>query len=167
MFDCIVIARNPDATARTLACLVEGVVAGVIARATIATDASSNELERIADAAGCDLAKGFSELPGLAKTAHALVFSDGAMPGPGWPERLMAEIARRGPPERDVAWWFRPETALEQLRLRLALGVGRSASLGCGALVPRGRLVASAGGGRVKAKGGDRIADVPGGRLSS
>jgi hypothetical protein len=167
MFDCIVIARNPDATARTLACLVEGVVAGVIARATIAVETPSEELDRIADVSGCDVAQGFANLASQAHTPHALVFADGALPAPGWPKRLMAEIARKGLPERDVAWWFRPEAALENLRLRLALGTGRSASLGCGALLPRGRLVASAGGGRVKAKGGDRIANVPGGRLSA
>ncbi|MGL5116387.1 MAG: hypothetical protein ACRC7G_12160 [Beijerinckiaceae bacterium] len=166
MFDCIILARTPEATARTLACLVEGVVAGTILRATLVAEQPSPAFSQISDAAGCDLAISIAGRSAHATTPHVLLFADGAMPQPGWPERLLAEMSRRGAPVADAAWWLRPESSLDLLKLQLALALRRSASPRNGVLAPRTRLTEIAQSHRVRARGSDRMIGITSARLT-
>jgi hypothetical protein len=86
MFDAVIFSgRDPEAAARTMACLVEGVVEGMLQRVLVVSRETSAELEKLADASGCRLEQGVAadKLPSVLavhlETPHILAFDAGAL----------------------------------------------------------------------------------------
>jgi hypothetical protein len=147
MFDAVVIAgADAEPAARTFATLVEGVVEGVVRRATLVSHADNAGLRALADAAGCrtilGIARGgFGEaLDGRLETAHVIALAAGALLPPDWPTRLRQDLQRRGPPPPDAGLAFRPERLAARLRVTAALTSRSRLPLGHGALAPRAAL---------------------------
>lgn len=147
MFDAVIISdADPEPAARTFATLVEGVVEGVVRRATLLSSHDVPGLRTLADAAGCRLALGIpsadfgAELKAHLETPHVIALQAGALLPTGWPNRLRQELQRRGAPPADAGLAFRPERLLARFGV-LATLVGRGRlPLRHGALVPRGAL---------------------------
>jgi hypothetical protein len=149
MFDAVVVSTaGPEAAARTLGTLVEGVVEGVLRRVVLASAADDPALRKLADEAGCRLA--VAAVPGELgrqlsehlETPHVLVAAGGALLPPGWPDALARELQRRGAPDAQAGFAFRPSGIAARLRLQTALMGGRRVAVAHGALVPRGALAA-------------------------
>lgn len=93
MFSAVIHARPaPLALAATLGPLVRGVVEGLVGSATLVASRQSDEIEEIADSAGCrvlveaDWAEGFSRVVANAGGAPLLVMDTGLMLGQEfWP----------------------------------------------------------------------------------
>jgi hypothetical protein len=144
VFDAVIIAAtDAEPAARTLATLIEGVVEGVLGRAILLAPRETDDLLRLADAAGCRFVApvaGEMLRPHLA-TAHVLAVRAGALLAPGWPEMLRRELARRGAPGEGRALAFRPAALGATVRLQ-ALAAGRRVPLDHGALAPRALVTA-------------------------
>jgi hypothetical protein len=147
MFDAVIFSgRDPEAAARTMACLVEGVVEGMLQRVLVVSTERSDDLETLADASGCRLEQDVSaeNLSGVLaahlQTLHVLAFDAGALLPPGWPHLLQREFQRRGQPDAEVSLAFRPEGLGDRLRLIARIGVRGRVPLAYGALVPRAHL---------------------------
>jgi hypothetical protein len=92
----IVAAPGADeAVARTLAALVEGVVAGAVGRVAILAGGRDPALARIAESVGCDLLEDPAALAG--RGGWLVVLPAGALPRPGWPA-VLEDLLRRGGP---------------------------------------------------------------------
>ena len=124
MYDAIIFAEaDPEPAARTLACLVEGAVEGMLNHVVVISEAETAALATLADAAGCRLEMGITRaaLPEALRrhlvTPHTLAFTAGALPQPGWTARLRNELHRRGEPHPDMSFVFRPERRSEAWKL--------------------------------------------------
>jgi hypothetical protein len=143
MFDAVVIAgADAEPAARTFATLVEGVVDGMVRRATLASHDDTAGLRALADAAGCRIALGVSKggfgdaLEGNLETPHVIVLTAGALLPPDWPARLRQDLQRRGAPPPDAGLAFRPDGLVARLRVAAALTSRGRLPLGHGALTP-------------------------------
>ena len=173
MFDAVIFSgKDPEAAARTMACLVEGVVEGMLQRVLVVSAESSDGLEKLADASGCrleqDVAAG--KLAGVLaahlQTPHVLAFDAGALLPPGWPHLLQREFQRRGQPDAEVSLAFRPEGLGDRLRLIARIGVRGRVPLTYGALVPLARITDKAyRGGAVKTHGPIHMTQMGVGRV--
>ncbi len=148
MFDAVILSgRDPEAAARTMACLVEGVVEGMLHRVLVVSTERSADLEKLSDASGCRLEQGVAAdrlsavMATHLQTPHVLAFEAGALLPPGWPTLLQREFQRRGQPDAGVSLAFRPEGLGDRLRLIARIGVRGRVPLTYGALVPRAHLV--------------------------
>ncbi len=147
MFDAVILATSgPEAAARTLGTLVEGVVEGVLRRVVLASAADDPVLRRLADEAGCRLA--FGAAPGALgrllgdqlETPHVLVAAGGVLLPPGWPDALARELQRRGAPDAEAGLAFRPSGIAARLRVQAALAARRRVAIDHGVLTPRGSV---------------------------
>jgi hypothetical protein len=148
MFDAVIFSgRDPEAAARTMACLVEGVVEGMLQRVVVVSSERSAGLEKLSDASGCRLEQGVAreKLPVVLaehlQTPHVLALEAGALLPPGWPLLLQREFQRRGQPDAEVSLAFRPEGLGDRLRLIARIGVRGRVPLTYGALIPRAHLI--------------------------
>jgi hypothetical protein len=161
MFDAVIFSgRDPEAAARTMACLVEGVVEGMLLRVLVVSAERDTDLGKLSDASGCRLEQGVAadKLAGVLaahlQTPHVLAFEAGALFPPGWPQLLQREFQRRGQPDAEVALAFRPDSLGDRLRLIARIGIRGRVPLTYGALLPRERLTDKAyRGGAVKSHG--------------
>jgi hypothetical protein len=161
MFDAVIFSgRDPEAAARTMASLVEGVVEGMLQRVLVVSAESDADLEKLSDASGCRLEQGVAVdrlsavLAAHLQTPHVLAFDAGALLPPGWPQLLQREFQRRGQPDTEVALAFRPEGLGDRLRLITRIGIRGRVPLTYGALLPRSRITDKAyRGGAVKTHG--------------
>jgi hypothetical protein len=171
MYDAVIFAEHPEPAARTLACLVEGAVDGVLNHMLIVSPPRSDDLATLADEAGCRLEMGVdaAAMPAALErhlvTPHALAFAEGALPGPGWPQRLRDEFRRRGQPEREMIVAFRPERRREAWKLIAAISIKGRVPLGYGALVPRPLLIHRLKGGTVRSHGPMHLTEMTVGRV--
>jgi hypothetical protein len=136
MFDALVLAhQDPAPAARTLATLVEGVVAIVALGAGVA-------LDPLADAAGCGIVRAMDipTLSSVLSTPHVIVLPAGALLPPGWPDQLASDLTRFGAPGALESVFFRPEALAARARLGVSTWIGRYA-LSHGALVPRSAVL--------------------------
>ncbi len=147
MYDAVIFAdADPEPAARTLSCLVEGTIDGLLNHVVLIAEAESKALTALADAAGCRLEMGISPqtLPeALLRhlvTPHTLAFSAGALPPPGWPARLRDEFRRRGEPDTEMALVFRPARRKEAWKTVAYVSLRGRIPLSHGALVPRALL---------------------------
>jgi hypothetical protein len=147
MFDAVVIATaDPEPAARSFATLVEGVVQGVVRRATLLSAHDNAELRSLADAAGCRMALGVAPdhvgdaLKASLETAHVITLAAGALLPAGWPDRLRHELQRRGAPPPEAGLAFRPDGLVARLHAMAALTSRRKLPLSHGALAPRAAL---------------------------
>jgi hypothetical protein len=173
MFDAVIFSgKDPEAAARTMAFLVEGVVEGMLRRVIVISAEAGRDLEKLADASGCRLEQAVApeQIPAILaahiETPHVLAFEAGALLPPGWPVLLMREFQRRGQPDADVSLAFRPEKLSDRLRLIARIGVRGSVPLAHGALVPKARLTDGAyRGGPVKTMGPIHMTQMSVGRI--
>jgi hypothetical protein len=149
MFDAVVITgADAEPAARTFATLVEGVVDGVVRRATLLSSHDTAELRTLADAAGCRMALGVAAgafgdtLKDSLETSHVITLGAGALLPAGWPDKLRHELQRRGAPPPDAGLAFRPERLAGRLGVVARLAWRGRLPLTHGALVPRSVLVA-------------------------
>jgi hypothetical protein len=147
MFDAVIFSGpDPEAAARTLAGLVEGVVESLLSRVLVISADEDARLDKLADASGCRLEQGVStnRLAGtLAQhlaSAHVLAFDAGALLPPGWPSLLNQEFQRRGLPAQDQTLAFRPAALGARLKLTAAITARGRLPLAYGALLPRSVL---------------------------
>ncbi|MGL4240232.1 MAG: hypothetical protein ACRCTI_03880 [Beijerinckiaceae bacterium] len=166
MFDVVIVSGpDPDAAARTLATLVEGVVEGLLRRAILASTADGADLRRLADEAGCRAAAGVAEsdlgrtIADLSETPHLLVMKAGALVPPGWTDMLYQDLKRRGPPAIDSGVAFRPAALPARLRIAAAMATARPMPLDHGAIVPRAAL-------RHRSFNGERVPTARGWRMA-
>jgi hypothetical protein len=173
MFDAIIFSgKDPEAAARTMAFLVEGVVEGMLRRVIVISQEAGRDLEKLADASGCRLEQAIAPeristiLAAHLETPHVLAFEAGALLPPGWPTLLMREFQRRGQPDAEVSLAFRPERLAERLRLIAGIGIRGRVPLAYGALVPKSRLTDGAyRGGAVKTRGPIHMTQLSVGRI--
>jgi hypothetical protein len=142
MLDAIVIVDGEDpyrteATARSLATLVEGVVDGGLARLLLVTSSPAGDLAKLADASGCRLAADVNQ-DNLASTLGAhltqprtLLLRAGCLLPPGWPDTLARSPANR-------ALVFSPDNAGVRLSLAMRLRFSRPIAIDHGVIVSRG-----------------------------
>ena len=173
MFDAVIFSgKDPEAAARTMAFLVEGVVEGMLRRVIVVSGERGADLERLADASGCRLEQGIGpeRVPAILashiETPHVLVFAAGALLPPGWPVLLMREFQRRGQPAADTGLAFRPERWSEKLVLTAKIALRGCVPLAHGVLLPK-EWVTDAGyrGGAVTKRGPVRLTDMRVGRI--
>ena len=173
MFDAIVFASQPGPAARTLSCLVEGVVEGLVNRVLLVSAGTSEALAALAEVAGCRIELGIPEaaLPEALRrhleTPHMLAFEAGALPPPGWPARLADELRRRGGLDSEVSLLFRPERRIEAWRVIAEVSLRGRMPLRHGALLPRAQLIAGVSGGAVRRQGPVLVAEMRVGRVQS
>jgi hypothetical protein len=148
MFDAVVIAgADAEPAARTFATLVEGVVEGMVRRATLISHDDSAGLRTLADAAGCRIALGVPQggfgdaLKEHLETPHVIALAAGALLPPDWPTRLRQDLQRRGAPPVDAGLAFRPDGLVQRLRVMAALTSRGKLPLSHGALTPRAALI--------------------------
>ncbi len=171
MYDAVIFAdADPEPAARTLSCLVEGAVEGLLNHVLVVSSAESDGLVALADAAGCRLEMGVTaqRLPEALKrhlvTTHALAFAAGALPPSGWPARLRDELRKRGEPDAEMALLFRPENRREAWKLIAKVSLRGRMPLTHGALVPRS-LLPDYRSGSIRSHGPMHITDMTVGRL--
>lgn len=171
MYDAIVFSdADPEPAARTLACLVEGAVEGLLNHVLLISEAETPALATLADAAGCRLELGVTQekLPEALRrhlvTPHTLAFTAGALPQPGWTARLRNELHQRGEPHPDMSFVFRPERRSEAWKLIAHVSLRGRMPLAHGALMPRS-LLANYRAGAVKSHGPMHITEMTIGRL--
>ncbi len=173
MFDAVIFSgKNPEAAARTMAFLVEGVAEGMLRRVVVLSGESGPDLERLADASGCRLEQAVApeRIPDILashiETPHVLTFAAGALLRPGWPVLLMREIQRRGQPDDEVTLAFCPERLGERLGLIARIGLQGRVPLTHGALLPRLQLTdAGYRGGAVRTRGPIHMTEMRVGRM--
>jgi hypothetical protein len=147
MFDAVIFSGpDPEAAARTLAGLVEGVVESLLNRVLVISAAEDTRLEKLADASGCRLEQNVAP-PRLAATmalhlatGHVFAFEAGALLPPGWPSLLNQEFQRRGLPGLEETLAFRPAALGARLKLTAAITARRPLPLTYGALLPRSAI---------------------------
>jgi hypothetical protein len=171
MYDAVIFAEaDPEPAARTLACLVEGAVEGLLNHVLVISATQSEELAALADAAGCRVELGVTgdRLPEALKrhlvTTHTLAFAAGALPPAGWPARLRDEFRKRGEPDPEMALLFRPERRREAWKLIAKVSLRGRMPLAHGALVPR-FLLPGYRAGSIKSHGPMHISEMTVGRL--
>ena len=171
MYDAVIFAdTDPEPAARTLACLVEGAVEGVLNHVLLLGREQSDAMAALADAAGCRLELGVTEraLPEALRrhlvTPHTLAFAAGALPSTGWPARLQQELRRRGEPDPEMSLVFRPERRQDAWKLIAHVSLRGRMPLTHGALVPRA-LLPHMRAGCVKSHGPIHITEMTVGRL--
>ena len=171
MYDAVIFAEaDPEPAARTLSCLVEGAVEGVLNHVLVISAAESKGLAALADAAGCRIELGVtgSSLPEALRrhlvTPHTLAFAAGALLPAGWPARLRDEFRKRGEPDPDMALLFRPELRREAWRLIAKVSLRGRMPLTHGALVPRA-LLPGYRAGTIRSHGPMHISEMTVGRL--
>jgi hypothetical protein len=148
MFDAVIFSgADPEAAARTLSTLVEGVVENMVARVTVVSFEEGPDLAKLADAAGCRVLAGVErsklreQLSAVLESTHLLALRAGALLPPGWPGLLRAEIAQRGMPGGGVALLFEPMLLKDRVKLIVTQTVKGRFPLDHGALVPRTALL--------------------------
>ena len=148
MYDVLIFSSaNPEAAARTLSSLVEGVVDGMVGRVTVMSAETSPELLMLGDASGCRVEAGVPAdklhacVSASVGTEHVLAFKAGALMPSGWPQLMKNEMIIRGKPGTAVALLFEPPTLVERIKLILQQMVKGRFPLDYGALVPREQLL--------------------------
>ncbi len=171
MYDAVIFAEaDPEPAARTLACLVEGAVEGLLNHVVLVSAVESDGLTALADAAGCRLEMGVSEqgLPEALRrhlvTPHTLAFAAGTLLPVGWPARLRDEFRKRGEPDPEMALLFRPERRREAWKLIARVSLRGRMPLTHGALVPRA-LLPGYRAGSIKSHGPMHISEMTVGRM--
>jgi hypothetical protein len=148
MYDVLIFSSaNPEAAARTLSSLVEGVVDGMVGRVTVMSAETSPELLALGDASGCRVEAGVpadklhARISASVGTEHVLSFKAGALMPAGWPQLMKNEMMVRGKPGTAVALLFEPPKLLERVKLILSQMLKGRFPLDHGALVPREQLL--------------------------
>jgi hypothetical protein len=150
MFDVVIFADSAVApAARTLSSLVEGVIADVIKRVIVVAPHEHEELQALADAAGCAIVTiptGTTNrdiLRQALSTDHILCLNAGAEMPQDWSKQMKTELAARGMPGTAVVVMFKPKTTSEWFKLVVRQSIKGTFSLNYGALVPQAILMAS------------------------
>ncbi|GHC71307.1 hypothetical protein [Limoniibacter endophyticus] len=120
----VVPADDPEALARTLAVLVEGVLEGVICEAFVIDEGLEAASLEVADQAGCMLMKNRpAEIAAAMRGEWLLVLEAGAIPGEGWVQALSLHMASACETAsfRHERWWG--NLGLRFLRRPLAFGL--------------------------------------------
>lgn len=137
----MIIADRAEPAAATLATLVEGVVAGALARVALWPRVRDKALESLAEEAGCALLDGAGHPAYLPFSApHLLVLPGGALLSPGWPATLEAEARRIGLPGPESIWIMPDSGGFSMPIVRVLARIQGRVPLRSGLVMPRAML---------------------------